>query len=207
MTSGITIPDVTTDLDATKQREILEALTRAESPNYFYRLGLPANATDDAVREAFHEAALRFHPDRFFGRRLGDFKIHIERLFKMLLEANQVLADPVKRAAYLMANPSILREPSGASPAPMASSKSSAVTSQDLDPRSRERRSRLMRHPFMQKAGATREAIGRAREALAQGKIAEALAHAQRAVDADPSNPEAQQALRDAQGAAAHNAT
>ena len=56
-------------------------------------LGVPRNADAKAIRNAFRELALKYHPDR--NKAPG-----AEERFKEIAEAYAVLSDPKKRADY-----------------------------------------------------------------------------------------------------------
>ncbi|HEY5559192.1 MAG TPA: molecular chaperone DnaJ [Steroidobacteraceae bacterium] len=62
--------------------------------DYYQVLGVPRNATEDAVTKAYRRLAMKYHPDRN-----PDDKEAEER-FKEAKEAYEVLTDAQKRAAY-----------------------------------------------------------------------------------------------------------
>jgi molecular chaperone DnaJ len=62
--------------------------------DYYQVLGVPRNATEDAVKKAYRRLAMKYHPDRN-----PDDKEAEER-FKEAKEAYEVLTDSQKRAAY-----------------------------------------------------------------------------------------------------------
>jgi molecular chaperone DnaJ len=67
----------------------------AMSQRDFYQvLGVPRNATEEAITKAYRRLAMKYHPDRN-----PDDKEAEER-FKEAKEAYEVLTDPQKRAAY-----------------------------------------------------------------------------------------------------------
>jgi molecular chaperone DnaJ len=65
----------------------------AEKRDYYEVLGVPRDATRDAIKDAFRQLALKYHPDR---NKAPD----AEDKFKEIAEAYAVLYDPKKRAAY-----------------------------------------------------------------------------------------------------------
>ena len=64
-----------------------------EYKDYYKVMGVPHNATQEEVRRAFRKLARKFHPD-------VSKEPDAEARFKELGEANEVLKDPEKRAAY-----------------------------------------------------------------------------------------------------------
>ena len=62
--------------------------------DYYAVLGVPRTATTGEIRKAFRALARKHHPDRNSG------DAEAERRFKEVNEANEVLADPVKRKQY-----------------------------------------------------------------------------------------------------------
>jgi molecular chaperone DnaJ len=61
--------------------------------DYYEVLGVPRNATDDDLKKAFRRLARQFHPD-------VNKDPEAETKFKEINEANDVLSDPQRRAAY-----------------------------------------------------------------------------------------------------------
>jgi len=66
----------------------------SEKRDYYEVLGVAREASDDEVRKAYRQAALKHHPDRNQGNPSAEAK------FKEATEAYTVLSDPEKRAAY-----------------------------------------------------------------------------------------------------------
>jgi DnaJ-class molecular chaperone len=63
---------------------------------YYDILGVPRNASADDVKKAFRRRAREFHPDLHTGAK----KTEMEKKFKELNEAHEVLSDPDKRKKY-----------------------------------------------------------------------------------------------------------
>src|SRR6187551_630101 len=69
----------------------------ATTPRDFYQvLGLSRTATADEIKKAYRRLARQYHPDLHSGSK----KAEMEKKFKELNEANEVLSDPDKRKKY-----------------------------------------------------------------------------------------------------------
>lgn len=69
----------------------------ATSSRDFYQiLGIPRTASADDIKKAYRRLARQFHPDLHSGTK----KAEMEKKFKELNEANEVLSDPDKRKKY-----------------------------------------------------------------------------------------------------------
>ncbi|MGD8310742.1 MAG: DnaJ domain-containing protein, partial [Chromatiales bacterium] len=64
-----------------------------EYKDYYKILGVPRDAGQDAIKKAYRRLARKYHPD-------VSKEPDAEARFKEINEANEVLKDPEKRAAY-----------------------------------------------------------------------------------------------------------
>ncbi|HYV96705.1 MAG TPA: J domain-containing protein, partial [Gemmatimonadaceae bacterium] len=71
--------------------------------DYYDVLGVPRNASEADIKQAYRRLALKWHPDRNGGSAEAEAK------FKEVMEAHDVLRDPQKRAAYDRYGPDGLR--------------------------------------------------------------------------------------------------
>ena len=62
--------------------------------DYYEVLGIPKNASEQDIKKAYRSMAKKYHPDR------NKDNPEAEAKFKEVQEANEVLSDPQKRAAY-----------------------------------------------------------------------------------------------------------
>ena len=85
------------DLTPEEQRRILEFERGLDRP-YHELLGVERNSDAKDVKRAYFLLSKAFHPDRFFRRELGTFRPRIERIFRKIVEAYELLSDPTTRA-------------------------------------------------------------------------------------------------------------
>jgi DnaJ-class molecular chaperone len=64
--------------------------------DYYHILGVPRTASPDDIKKAFRRLARQYHPDLHAGAK----KAEMEKKFKELNEAQEVLTDPEKRKKY-----------------------------------------------------------------------------------------------------------
>ena len=89
--------DPSLDLTVEIQRKVLEFETGLDRP-YHEILGVAIEADVKTIKKAYFALSKQFHPDRYFRRNLGPFAERLERCFKKILEAYELLSDPATRA-------------------------------------------------------------------------------------------------------------
>jgi len=62
--------------------------------DFYESLGLAQNSTQEEIKKAYRQMALKYHPDRNPGDKAAEDK------FKEAAEAYSVLIDPEKRSTY-----------------------------------------------------------------------------------------------------------
>lgn len=72
--------------------------------NYYARLGVPHTATQEEIRNAFHAAAQKFHPD-------VNKDTKATEIFLQIQEAYETLSNPAKRMAYDDVLPKDIKSP------------------------------------------------------------------------------------------------
>jgi curved DNA-binding protein CbpA len=88
------------ELEPDRKRVILDTFYRLDELDHYELLGVPRQADRRAIRARYHQVINVFHPDRYYGKRLGSFKAKLERIFQRLTEAHEVLARSDARADY-----------------------------------------------------------------------------------------------------------
>ncbi|MEB2346723.1 MAG: DnaJ domain-containing protein [Deltaproteobacteria bacterium] len=89
--------DASLDLPAAVQERLLALAARLDAP-YHEILGVPPDADRKALKRAYFALSKEFHPDRYFRKNLGAFQATLERVFKRIVEAYELLSDPMARA-------------------------------------------------------------------------------------------------------------
>ena len=84
----------------TRRLEVLEAYDGLAFRTHSQVLGVPRDATEAQVREAYFRLAKRFHPDVHHDAALSDLRDKLEEIFTRLGEAYEVLCNPRIRASY-----------------------------------------------------------------------------------------------------------
>ncbi|MDX1650468.1 MAG: J domain-containing protein, partial [Myxococcota bacterium] len=85
--------DASLSLDVGIQRRILGFAARLDRP-YHELLGVARDADARTIKKAYFALSRVLHPDRYFRRDIGPFGPLVERCFKKLLEAYELLSDP-----------------------------------------------------------------------------------------------------------------
>ncbi len=93
-------PSPSSRVDRTRRAELAGLLQRfREAETYYGVLGVPEDADDEAVRNAYADLAKRTHPDRF-GHASAAVKTLAERAFAHVARAYEHLADARRRSEY-----------------------------------------------------------------------------------------------------------
>jgi curved DNA-binding protein CbpA len=88
------------DLDLEVRRRILEMHRALEHMDHYALLGVDPSADKKALKRAYFELAAKFHPDRYFRKRLGSFMLRMELVFGRLTLAYDTLSNQQRRAEY-----------------------------------------------------------------------------------------------------------
>lgn len=72
---------------------------RLDQLDYYTLFRIEEAASADAIRAAYHDFALRYHPDRYAGAP-EDKRVRAEQIFRRGAEGYRVLMDPELRARY-----------------------------------------------------------------------------------------------------------
>ncbi len=89
--------DTDLDIDVELQERILSFDRQLDRP-YHELLGVAADADSKTIKRAYFKLSKDFHPDRYFRREIGDYAERLDRVFKKVALAYELLMDPTTRA-------------------------------------------------------------------------------------------------------------
>ena len=189
------------DIDVDVQRRILEFETCLGWP-YHELLGVPRGAEPKVVKRAYFKLSKEFHPDRYFRKEIGHHGERLERIFKKVLEAHEMLSDPELRDVANQAE-SAPAAPAGGAEASAAPPEAEPGSGPSTAPRPLTKLERLrQRMPFKIDHAAIAARREKAREifqaaAASQkaGRLSEAEASIRIAISFDPACAEFKEAL------------
>jgi len=92
------------DIDLESQRRILLFEAGLDRP-YHELLGVARDADSRTIKRAYFALSKEFHPDRYFRREIGGYVARLERIFKRILEAHEILSDDNLRAQIEQGEP------------------------------------------------------------------------------------------------------
>jgi len=85
------------DITRDEQQRIEQFEGRLERP-YHEILGVEPDADTRMIKRAYFALSKEFHPDRHFRRSLGSYHGRLERIFRKIVEAYELLSDPTTRS-------------------------------------------------------------------------------------------------------------
>jgi curved DNA-binding protein CbpA len=88
------------EIEPERRRVILDTFYRLDELTHYQLLRVEPSAEKRTIKNAYYEIVNVFHPDRYFGKKLGSFKLKLERVFTRLTEAHDALTRSGPRAEY-----------------------------------------------------------------------------------------------------------
>jgi hypothetical protein len=88
------------ELSPEQMRRIDEFVAALGTRDAFQLLDIDRKADERAVKRAYFKLSREFHPDRFFGKNLGEYGERLSRAFQAIKAAFELLSDAERRAAY-----------------------------------------------------------------------------------------------------------
>jgi curved DNA-binding protein CbpA len=89
--------DPALELEVEFQREILAFEARLAQASYHEILGVGKGSDERQIKRAYFRLSKQYHPDRYFRRRIGDHAARLDRIFKHIALAYELLSDPATR--------------------------------------------------------------------------------------------------------------
>ncbi len=97
-TADLTCIDDSLDIDAAFQQQILELEASLGHASYHEILGVERDSEPRDIKKAYFRRSKQFHPDRYFRRNIGDHATRLDRIFKHIALAYELLSDPTTRS-------------------------------------------------------------------------------------------------------------
>jgi curved DNA-binding protein CbpA len=88
------------DIDAELRRRVIGLHRTLDDTDHYTLLGVDTGADKRTIKRAYFELAARYHPDRYFRKRLGSFKSRMETIFGRITLAHDVLTNQERRDEY-----------------------------------------------------------------------------------------------------------
>jgi curved DNA-binding protein CbpA len=88
------------DLDPELRRSVLVLHKRIEELDHYEVLGVDRASDRKAIKRAYYDLAAKYHPDRYFRKNLGSYKVRLEAIFNRVTLAHDTLSDRERRAEY-----------------------------------------------------------------------------------------------------------
>ncbi len=92
--------DEVCELDEATLAAVTALHAKLAGSDYYVLLGVERGAEKKAIKRAYFGFASKYHPDRFFGKKLGAVRAQIERIFHRMTEAHDTLTNADRRKAY-----------------------------------------------------------------------------------------------------------
>jgi curved DNA-binding protein CbpA len=100
MLQGVSGATGNVEIDEERRRYIADAHARLPTMTYYEALGVAAGADKKTIKRAYFELVRTMHPDRYFGKNIGEYRGMLESIFTRITEAYEALTDRDRRAAY-----------------------------------------------------------------------------------------------------------
>jgi curved DNA-binding protein CbpA len=167
------------DIPLDLQRRIVDFEASLDRP-YHELLGVGHDADSRTIKRAYFALSKDFHPDRYFRREVGSFGPRLDRIFKRIALAYELLMDPTTRAQIEAASPP---PPPAVQPVAVLDGK---VSGRQLALERLRRRFRIPDEVVAERRFKGRQFHDAARQALARRDVREAASAIRLAIAFDP---------------------
>jgi curved DNA-binding protein CbpA len=177
------------DLNDEQKRRILHVEANLAFWNHYKLLGLRRTASAEEIKSAYFKLSREFHPDTFFRKNIGRYAERVDRIFRALKTAHDVLSKPGTREAYDVTlvgdfSPEELAELEKIASAKKLEAENAARLARNDAAR---KAARLRWNPVAQRMSRGAEIFQLAEEARKAGRLEEAVTHARLACSYDDS--------------------
>lgn len=184
------------DLSLEQKKRILYVEMHLATRSYYALLGLKRTAEQADIKRGYFKASKEFHPDAYFRKNLGSYKGRVERIFRAMKQAYDVLSDAEARKKYddtlgMDLSPEEVAELEARAEA-QRREELAAREVQERDARMQQRlkERRLKRNPMLDRVKKARELMELAERASFGGRLVEAARHAKLAKEYAPADEE-----------------
>ena len=175
------------DLSEEQKKRILLVELNLDEWSHYMLLGVKRSASGSDIKSGYFKASKEFHPDAFFRKDLGKYADRVDRIFRAMKAAYDVVSKPITRAAYdetLVGelSPDELYELEQIADEKKRGNERQALLARAAEARKKQR---LRWNPMAQRLAKARELFRLAEEARKAGKLDEAANHARLACSYD----------------------
>lgn len=177
------------DLTEEQRKRILFYEMNLEHWSHYKLLGSKRTATSAEIKAAFFKSSKEFHPDAYFRKNLGSYRDRLDRIFRAMKAAYDLLTDPVKREQYNATAVIELTPEEEVELERLAGERRKAEEAKARDERNlaHQRDARLKRNPMADRLKKARDYLKMAEDAQRANKLEEAANHARLALGYDES--------------------
>mgnify|MGYP000185407383 CR=1 FL=1 len=183
------------DLTVDQKKRILFIEAKLDEWNHYGLLGLKRSADASAIKRGYFRASKEFHPDAFFRKNIGTFKPRVDRIFRAMKAAYDVVSNAEKKKEYDLSivGEYTLEEKRElhriAEEAAIERRQKQAVDDRKKRQEERLKQKRLRRNPMLDRMKKANDFVGMAEKALQAGNTQEASRHARMALSYSPKDP------------------
>jgi curved DNA-binding protein CbpA len=88
------------DLDVDMRRRVLVMHRGIQRLDHYAVLGVAPTVDRKGLKRAYFDLAAKFHPDKYFRKKLGTYKLRMEAIFGRITQAHDTLTNREARAEY-----------------------------------------------------------------------------------------------------------
>ena len=182
--------DPSLDISTELQQRILEIEANIDC-SYHELLGISRGSSARDIKRAYFALSKEFHPDRYFRKEIGGFHLRLERVFKKVVEAYELLSDPTTRAEIERDLGPAIPEPEASQPGDSKTALRPAPKLTRMDHLARLRaRFKLPKQMLAERKTRAREFFDAFKVASARGRWLEAASNVRLAIAFDPGERE-----------------